>query len=256
MVRVFIKERIILYLTSDIMFLYIFKRGKNLVGEKKMARKSFHQALEALQRDVLDMGQMVDQAIRDTIQALRDRDIPWSQKIIEGDKEINRKRFEIEEQCLSLLATQQPMARDLRTIAAVLNIITDLERMGDHAEGIARINIMMGEESLLKPLIDIPRMAQKARSMLEQSLHSFIHRDIRKAKDLCEEDDEVDELYNQVYRELLTFMLQDPKTITRATYLLWVAHNLERIADRVTNICERIVFMVTGKMEEIKVSKY
>lgn len=221
-----------------------------------MARNSFHQALEGLQKDVLDMGQLVDKAIDAAIQALKKRDIPWSQRIVEEDIEINKKRFGIEEKCLSLLATQQPMARDLRTIAAVLSIITDLERMADHAEGIARINIMMGEEPLLKPLIDIPRMAQKAREMLEQSLHAFINRDIQKAKDLCEEDDEIDELYNQVYRELLTFMLQDPKTITRATYLLWVAHNLERIGDRVTNICERTVFMVTGKLEDIKVSTY
>jgi phosphate transport system protein len=221
-----------------------------------MARESFHQALEGLQKDVLDMGQLVDNAIEAAIKALKTRDIPWSQRIIEGDKEINKMRFEIEEKCLSLLATQQPMARDLRTIAAVLSIITDLERMADHAEGIARINIMMGDEPLLKPLIDIPRMTQKAREMLEQSLQAFINCDIQKAKDLCEEDDEIDELYNQVYRELLTFMLQDPKTITRATYLLWVAHNLERIGDRVTNICERTVFMVTGKLEEIKVSKY
>ena len=221
-----------------------------------MARESFHEALEGLQKEVIDMGILVDQAIDDAIQALKTRDISWSQRIVEGDIEINKMRFRIEERCLSLLATQQPMARDLRTIAAVLSIITDLERMADHAEGIARINIMMGDEPLLKPLIDIPRMAQKARQMLGQSLQAFINRDIRKAKDLCEEDDEIDELYNQVYRELLTFMLQDPKTITRATYLLWVAHNLERIGDRVTNICERTVFMVTGELEEIKVSKY
>ncbi|OGW14657.1 MAG: phosphate transport system regulatory protein PhoU [Nitrospinae bacterium RIFCSPLOWO2_12_FULL_45_22] len=221
-----------------------------------MARESFHEALEGLQKEVIDMGMLVDQAIDDAIQALKTRDISWSQRIVEGDIEINKMRFRIEERCLSLLATQQPMARDLRTIAAVLSIITDLERMADHAEGIARINIMMGDEPLLKPLIDIPRMAQKARQMLGQSLQAFINRDIRKAKDLCEEDDEIDELYNQVYRELLTFMLQDPKTITRATYLLWVAHNLERIGDRVTNICERTVFMVTGELEEIKVSKY
>ena len=221
-----------------------------------MARESFHEALEGLQKEVIDMGILVDQAIDDAIQALKTRDISWSQRIVEGDIEINKMRFRIEEKCLSLLATQQPMARDLRTIAAVLSIITDLERMADHAEGIARINIMMGDEPLLKPLIDIPRMAQKARQMLGQSLQAFINRDIRKAKDLCEEDDEIDELYNQVYRELLTFMLQDPKTITRATYLLWVAHNLERIGDRVTNICERTVFMVTGELEEIKVSKY
>lgn len=221
-----------------------------------MARESFHQALEGLKKDVLAMGELVDQAIDAAIQALKKRDIAWAQKIVEEDIVINRMRFGIEEKCLSLLATQQPMARDLRTIAAVLSIITDLERMADHAEGIARINIMMGDEPLLKPLIDIPRMAQKAREMLGESLQAFINRDIQKAKDLCEEDDEIDGLYNQVYRELLTFMLQDPKTITRATYLLWVAHNLERIGDRVTNICERTVFMVTGKLEEIKVSKY
>src|SRR3990167_6524256 len=210
-----------------------------------MTREAYHNALKELQNELLKMGEMVAKAIKDSVDALKTRDIDVSKEIIKNDLLINKKRFEIEEKCLLLIATQQPMAIDLRTIAAVLSIITDLERMADHAEGIARINIMMGDEPLLKPLIDIPRMAQKARQMLGQSLQAFINRDIRKAKDLCEEDDEIDELYNQVYRELLTFMLQDPKTITRATYLLWVAHNLERIGDRVTNICERTVFMVT-----------
>ncbi len=155
-----------------------------------------------------------------------------------------------------LIATQQPMAGDLRAIAAVMNIITDLERMGDHAEGIAKISIMIGDEPLVKPLIDIPRMAEKAISMLERSLKAFIERDVKTAREICNEDDEVDALYDQVYRELILLMIDDPKIIKGATYLLWVAHNLERIADRVTNIAERIVFMVTGKMEEINVSKY
>src|SRR3990167_4823379 len=210
-----------------------------------MTREAYHKSLKELQDELLEMGDMVAAAIKNSVESLKTRDIDVSKEIIKNDLLINKKRFEIEEKCLLLIATQQPMAIDLRTIAAVLSIITDLERMADHAEGIARINIMMWDEPLLKPLTDIPCMAQKARQMLGQSLQAFINRDIRKAKDLCEEDDEIDELYNQVYRELLTFMLQDPKTITRATYLLWVAHNLERIGDRVTNICERTVFMVT-----------
>ena len=169
---------------------------------------------------------------------------------------INRKRFEIEEKCLLLLATQQPMASDLRIIAGIMNIITDLERMGDHAEGIAKINLMMGDEPLLKPLVDVPRMADKTREMLRRTLDAFVARDAEAAKKLASEDDIVDELYNTVYRDLLDIMIGDPTTVSRATYLLWVAHNLERIGDRITNICERIVFMVTGQMEEMNVSKY
>ncbi|MDO8672563.1 MAG: phosphate signaling complex protein PhoU, partial [Dehalococcoidia bacterium] len=160
------------------------------------------------------------------------------------------------EDCLSLMATQQPMARDLRLIIAVLLIGTELERMGDHAEGIAKITLMLADEPLLKPLVDIPRMADKAREMLRRSLDAFIARDAEAAKKIAAEDDEVDALYDRVYQELLTFMISDPRNITRATHLLWVAHNLERIADRATNICERVVFTVTGRMEEINVSKY
>jgi len=219
-------------------------------------RKQFERELQTLQDEVLLLGSMVDRAIERSIEALKRRDREEARCIIDGDLDINRKRFDIEERCLHLLATQQPLASDLRFIAAVLNIITELERMGDHAEGIAKINIMMGEEPLLKPLIDIPRMADKARSMLQRSLEAFVKRDAEMATAIALEDDEVDALYDQVYRELLTYMISDPKTITRATYLLWVAHNLERIADRVTNICERVVFLVTGRMEEINISKY
>jgi phosphate transport system protein len=148
------------------------------------------------------------------------------------------------------------MASDLRIIVAVLNIITELERIGDHAEGIAKIAVAIGDEPPLKPLIDIPRMAEKTNDMLRRSLEAFVNRNAENATKIAAEDDEVDNLYNQVFRELLVFMMEDPKTITRATRLIWVAHNLERSADRVTNICERVVFIVTGKMKEIGASKY
>ncbi|MBI2877608.1 MAG: phosphate signaling complex protein PhoU [Candidatus Tectomicrobia bacterium] len=221
-----------------------------------MTREYFARELERIQQEVLDMGAMVEEAIHASIEALKNRDLEKAKEIIANDLKINQKRWDIEEQCLQVIATQQPLAKDLRFLAAVLVLITELERMGDYAEGIAKINLMMGEEPLLKPLIDIPRMAQKATDMLRRSLQAFINRDADAARGICNEDDEVDDLWNQVYRELLTFMIQDPRTINRATYLIWVAHNLERIADRVTNICERTVFLVTGRMEEMNVSKY
>ncbi len=221
-----------------------------------MTREAYNKALEELKRELLEMGRMVSNAVRNSVEQLKRRDLEGSKKLIKGDLEINKKRFEIEDRCLYLIATQQPMAGDLRIIAAILNIITDLERIGDHAEGIAKINIMIGREPLVKPLIDIPRMSEKAVSMLERSLKAFIERDVDTANALCGEDDEVDALYEQVYRELIMLMIENPKIIRGATYLLWVAHNLERIADRVTNIAERIIFMVTGRMDEINVSKY
>jgi len=199
---------------------------------------------------------MVESAIERGIQALRKRDGELARQIIADDLKINRKRYETEERCLELMATQQPLASDLRTIVAVLYIIVDLERMGDHAEGIAKIALILADEPPLKPYIDIPRMAQVAIGMLTGSLEAFKFRDAERARSICDADDEVDALYDQVYRELLTFMLQDPRTIHRATHLTWVAHNLERIADRATNICERVVYLVEGKVEELNVSKY
>ena len=199
---------------------------------------------------------MVAKAVKDSIEALKKRDFEMSKEIVKNDLLINKKRFEIEEKCLQLIATQQPMAIDLRTIAAILSIITDLERIGDHAEGNAKINLLIGSEPLVKPLIDVPRMNEKGLSMLERALKAFISRDAKTARAICDEDDEVDALYDQIYRELLLLMIENPKKIEGATYLIWLAHNLERIADRVTNIAERVVFMVTGKMEEMNVSKY
>jgi phosphate transport system protein len=219
-------------------------------------RTIFHRRLREIQNDVLAMGSMVEKAIDRSVTALKQRDLKLAQEIIDNDQMIDRRRFEIEENCVELIATQQPMASDLRTIICVLSIITELERIGDHAEGIAKIVIMIGNEPPLKPLIDIPRMAENTGNMLHRSLQALVDRDAEAAKQIAAEDDEVDHLYTQVFRELLSFMIEDPKTITRATRLIWVAHNLERSADRVTNICERVVFNVTGRMEEIGASKY
>jgi phosphate transport system protein len=219
-------------------------------------RTVFHKKLREIQDDILAMGSMASKAMIRSIDALKNRDIDLARQIITDDQKINHKRFEIEEKCIELIATQQPMASDLRTIVTVLNIISEVERLGDYAEGIAKIAIMIGDEPPLKPLIDIPRMAEQTIGMLRRSLDAFVAHDADTARKIIDEDDMVDNLYDQVFRELLTFMVEDPKTITRATRLIWVAHNLERAADRVTNICERVVFMVTGKMEEIGGSKY
>ena len=219
-------------------------------------RTAFHRQLREIQDEILVMGSMASKAITRSIEALKNRNLDLAQQIINDDRRVNHKRFEIEEKCVELIATQQPMASDLRIILAVLNIISEVERIGDYAEGIAKITVMIGDEPPLKPLIDIPRMAEQTVDMLRRSLDAFVNRDAAAARKISTEDDIVDQLYDQVFRELLTFMAEDPKTITRATRLIWVAHNLERAADRVTNICERVVFVVTGKMEEIGASKY
>jgi phosphate transport system protein len=215
-----------------------------------VTRETFDEQLGALEQDVLDMGRRVDQAIDLSVEALAKRDIELSRRVIREDEGINQAQRDIEEKCLVLIATQQPLASDLRVIFAIANIATELERMADHAKGIGQIGVMMGPREPLKPLVDIPRMAAKARWLLEQELEAFMKRDVELARSLGREDDEVDRLYDQVFRELLIFMMDDPKTISRATYLLWVAHNLERIADRALNIGERVVFLVRGEIEE------
>ncbi len=217
-----------------------------------MGRETFQRSLSDLQDSVLVMGSMVHQAIQRSTTALKTRDLRLAGEVIADDARINEERFRIEEQCLLLIATQAPMATDLRRLAAALNIVTDLERMADHAAGNARITIITGDEPPLKPLIDIPRMAEVCGEMLHAALDAFVAADTQQAYEIAYRDDEVDQLYDQVYRELLTFMMADPSTINRATHLLWAAHNLERIADRITNICERVVFLSTGRMAEIK----
>ena len=219
-----------------------------------MPRETFEAEIQQVKDNVLVLGSMVEQALLDSVEALRKRDIKAAEKVFVEDKAINTKRFEIENQLMILNATQQPMARDLRLLASTLEIVSELERMGDYAKGIANINIRMGDAPLLKPLIDVPRMANKGVDMLHRALTAFVSEDVETAKTLPVEDDEVDALYNQIYRELMTFVIQDPKTIERANWLLWVAHNLERFADRVTNICERTIFIVTGEFAEVKSS--
>lgn len=221
-----------------------------------MLRVDLDRQLNQLQQEVVSLAGIVDKATVRAVDALKRRDLAESQQVVREDDYIDQKRYEIEERCIDLIATQQPMARDLRTIIALLHITVELERMGDYAEGIAKISLMMGEEPPLKPLIDIPRMAEKATQMLRDSVDALVNRDVVKANQVLQDDDEVDALYDQVYRELLLFMIQDPHTIEKATHLLWTAHDLERIADRATNISERVIFLVTGKMVESGTSRY
>lgn len=217
-----------------------------------MIRKTFEHELQEVKDEILVLGSMVEEAILASVEALKKRDIEAAKNILKADRDINKKRFEIENKLMILIATQQPMAHDLRLLASSMEIISELERMGDYAKGIANINIRMGDQPLLKPLIDVPRMAQKGVDMLHRALTAFVKEDVEAAQSIPIEDDEVDALYNQVYRELMTFVISDPKSIERANWLLWVAHNLERVADRVTNICERTVFIATGELSEIK----
>ena len=219
--------------------------------EINASRSGFHRELERLEDEVAMLGSMVEKAVTCSVDALRARDTGLARALEAQDVLINRKRFDIEEAALLQIATQQPMASDLRRLAAILQIVTDLERMGDYAAGIAHICVEIGDQPYIKPLIDIPRMSDKAVSMLRRSLDAFSDRDAAAAEGIAAEDDEVDALYQQVYRELLTIMLANPRTIDQATHLLWVAHNLERVADRVQNICERVVFVVTGRMREL-----
>jgi phosphate transport system protein len=221
-----------------------------------MARETYQKRLRDIQDDVLVMGSMIEKALERSMIALKQRDLELAKQVLDDDKNIDKKRFEIEETALDIMCCQAPMASDLRVLLAVLAIITDLERMGDHAAGNAKIALLIGNEPPLKPLIDLPRMNERVIDMLHRSLNAFIAHDADAARRIVPEDDEIDALYDQVFRELLTFMMEDPRTITRATRLIWVGHNLERTGDRVTNICERVVFMVTGKMEELDVSTY
>lgn len=219
-----------------------------------MPRATFTRDLQRLQDGILVLGSMVAQAIIDSVSALKKQDLESAQRIVEQDRDINERRFAIESDVLALIATQQPMAGDLRTLASILEIATELERIGDYGKGIARITLLIGHQPLIKPIIDLPRMAVMVQEMLQQSLEAFAARDVQLAQETAAQDREVDALYNQVYRELLTYIIADPRTIDQATHLLWVGHNLERAGDRVTNICERVVFTVTGKMVELESS--
>jgi phosphate transport system protein len=217
----------------------------------RMTRQILDRELERLQDEVLALGSMVEEALVQSVETLKKRDLLGSRRLIAGDRTINQQRYAIEEAAMTLIATQQPMAGDMRLLAAILEIATELERMGDYAKGIACINLMIGEEPLLKPLIDLPAMAHKAREMLHAALVAFVRRDVEAARAIPKGDDQVDALYNQVYRELICYILEDPQLIEQANKLMWAAHNLERTADRVINLCERVVYAVTGELVEL-----
>ncbi len=219
-----------------------------------MPRKAFDGELQGIEERLRALGQMVEEALVAAVDALERRDLEKARRIIGADRAVNDIRFAIEHETLVAIATQQPMAVDLRTLAAVLEIAVELERIGDYAKGIAKITIMMGVEPFVKPLVDIPRMAEEARNMLHRALQAFFERNVELARAIPMEDDKMDALYNQVYRDLTAYIVADPKLVDRASYLIWVAHNLERAADRVVNICERVIFAVTGEIVEFDVN--
>lgn len=221
-----------------------------------MPREGFHKRMKELEAEVTQMGEMVIDAINRSVAALKSLDAKAAKQVVDNDAQVNRKRWALEDKCVDLIATQQPVASDLREIIAALNIVRDLERIGDYAEGIGKIVLMHGDEPLVKALTDIPAMTQKAVDMLRRSLEAFAKRDAKTARLICNEDDEVDRLYDRVYHDLLGLMIKDPSVITRATYLIWTAHNIERIADRATNISESVVYLVTGIPTEMNVSRY
>lgn len=214
-------------------------------------RVEYNKAFDSIKEDIVRLGEMVDRAIGQALVSLEERDTALAGSIIEDDEAINELRFKVEEACLTLIATQQPAATDLRAIVAAMNIVVDVERMGDYASGIAKTVIRMGDEPLLKPLVDIPRMVELSRQMLREAIKAYAARDEDKAREIASRDDEMDHLYKAIFDELVEIMAVTPDSATRATYLLWVAHNLERMGDRVTNIAERVVFITTGDIEEL-----
>ncbi len=220
-----------------------------------MTRETLDRKINHLLDIILILDSMVEYAIQQSINALKNQDLELAQQLYDNDKVINAKRIELENECITTIATQQPiMGRDLRLLASILEVAAELERMGDYAKGIATICIRIGKEPHIKPLVDIPRMAELSVSMLHRSVEAFVHGETEIAKQIPTEDDLVDTLYNQVYRELITIMFVNPATIDQANYLMWAAHNLERVADRVTNICERTIYAQTGELKEIDIS--
>ena len=221
-----------------------------------MPRTAFEQHLTELRHEVIDLGSRAEQAIRQAMESLRRRDLTLARAVVDGDYEINRRRFDIEDRAINLIATQQPMASDLRALVAVIHIVTELERIADYAEGIARISLMLGEQTLPQPLDRLQEMANLGIDMMHRSLTAFIERDVELARSVCTADDDLDSLYDGNYAEIIGRLLMEPQLAKVLTYQLWTAHNLERIGDRATNICERVVYLVTGKMEEVNVSRY
>jgi phosphate transport system protein len=213
-------------------------------------RETLDTKINELNDSILELGDVIEAAILGSVTALENRDLTSAKTIYEGDKLINEKRYEIERKALIVVATQQPMATDLRRLSSIIDIAGELERIGDYAKGIARIAMRLGDQAPLRQLIHIPKMAQITSDMLHRAIRAFANMDEEIGLAIPKEDDQVDILYNLVYQELLDLMISDRENIDRATFHLWVAHNLERAADRVTNICERTVFTITGNLIE------
>ncbi len=213
-------------------------------------RNSYEERLNNIKKELVNLGDMVITAIDESIKALRKKDVSLAQQIINNDSLINEKQRKIEETIIYTMATQQPVARELRELIACFIISVELERIADYAEGISRIVVRWDNQPHVKPLIDIPNMSELSIEMIKNSLKAFVMQDVTLAKSTWKMDDKIDQLYHQILRELITFMMEDPKIITRSTYLIWVAHNLERIADRATNICERTIFLVEGYKDD------
>lgn len=216
-----------------------------------MIRQNFAKALKELQNDILRMGGLVEEAIAKAIMALANRDVELANQVIQGDELIDRLELEIESKCMMLIATQQPLASDLRRIGAGFKIITDLERMADYAEDIAEIVTRIAHEPLIKPLIDIPKMAEITQKMVRCSLDAYVREDVELVYEMAKQDDLVDDLHHQVFEELQDYMTKDQSTIFQATYLLLVSRFLERIADHATNIGERVLYLVTGERQDL-----
>mgnify|MGYP001156006730 CR=1 FL=1 len=219
-----------------------------------MPRQTLDREINHLKDEVLLLGSMVEQAMLNAIDTLKRRDIEGARRVYNDDELINEKRYAIENRLLILFATQQPIAYDLRLLAAIMEVITELERMGDYAKGIAKINRMIGDDDTPMPIREISRMGDLAVSMLHRALSAFINNDVNMAYRIPKEDDLVDDLYNQIYRKNVAAMIENPDTIDHANYIMWVVHNIERMADRVTNICERTIFIATGELLEIDTS--
>jgi len=218
-------------------------------------RAALDRGLNQIEENLLRMREMIDRALTRSLKSLADRDLALAREIIDEDELINKIRYDIEEACLALIATQQPTASDLRMIMAIMSVVVDLERMGDYAAGISKTVIRMGDEPLLKPLIDIPKMVELARQMLRASVQALLDQDVPRAREVAARDDEMDDLYQAIFDELVEIMAHQPDSVHRATYLLWCAHNLERIGDRVTNIAERVVFVSTGDFKDLNIKE-
>jgi phosphate transport system protein len=219
-------------------------------------RVTYEHQLQEMSDLVVTMASMVDKAIARSMEALRLQNVALAQDVRRSDAAINAIHRQGEEMLVTLIATQGPVGRDLRRITSSMALFSNLERMGDYAAGIAKIVIDSADEDLIKPLVDLPRMSQISREMLNDAITAYIDNDPEMARQISIRDDDVDDLYDLIFRDLINYMTADPKTITGATRLMWVAHNLERIADRVTNICERVVFITTGEFEELDEGRY